>query len=365
MAATGVSARLRACVCADWEWQMADSPEYATLIGQHGEGDGRLDDLSLAAFDRRERYHCELARELSCLDTSELGAEEAITHRLLLDQARTFVAGARFKAHLLRVSNLEGPQSDFPQVMKATPTSTREERARYISRLRAFPAQVGQIMELLRCGVNEGRVMPAVCLTDVGNQVGCVLTEEARDSVLFRPFVTGADEAEQRAALSAITTAVFPAYREFSQFMANEYLTAARQSTSCAALPDGEEMYAALLRLGSTRVARITAEMDAIQREVGGFEGAREAFTHHLRTDPQFFVNSAAELLELYEGRVSQVRAQLGSLFDSVPQHPLEISATPPTRRRRPLRRTTSRRARSAQGCSTSTHTTLRSGPRG
>lgn len=34
--------------------------------------------------------------------------------------------------------------------------------------------------------------------------------------------VTGADEAEQRAALSAITTAVFPAYREFSQFMANE-----------------------------------------------------------------------------------------------------------------------------------------------
>lgn len=88
MAATGVSARLRACVCADWEWQMADSPEYATLIGQHGEGDGRLDDLSLAAFDRRERYHCELARELSCLDTSELGAEEAITHRLLLDQVR-------------------------------------------------------------------------------------------------------------------------------------------------------------------------------------------------------------------------------------------------------------------------------------
>jgi uncharacterized protein (DUF885 family) len=90
MASSKSSARLQSLLSRDWEWQCADSPEYDTLVGQDragdGHGNGRLDDLSLGAFQRRDIYHRELAQELASIDTSQLSAEDALTHRLLLDQ---------------------------------------------------------------------------------------------------------------------------------------------------------------------------------------------------------------------------------------------------------------------------------------
>jgi len=89
--------RVRELVAADWAWQLEDSPEYATLIGQASPAAARrLDDLSLAAFGARREYFAGLAAELRAIDAVGLAAEDRLNHTILLDQAQTWLDGFAF-----------------------------------------------------------------------------------------------------------------------------------------------------------------------------------------------------------------------------------------------------------------------------
>ncbi len=104
---------------------------------------------------------------------------------------------------------------------------------------------------------------------------------------------------------------VIPAFRELRTFLIDEYLPAGTESIAASQLPGGMALYEAMVRYHTTtglspreihatglaEVARIRAEMEALQRQVG-FSGSLPEFIQSLRADPRFYVDTPAQLLK-------------------------------------------------------------------
>jgi prolyl oligopeptidase len=68
--------------------------------------------------------------------------------------------------------------------------------------------------------------------------------------------------------------------------------------------------------------------MEAVKQEVG-FDGSLEAFFTYLRTDPQFYFEDPAELLEAYEAQAKRIDPELVKLFTKLPRMPYGIKVIP------------------------------------
>ena len=135
---------------------------------------------------------------------------------------------------------------------------------------------------------------------------------------------------------------VVPAYREFGRFFDQDYLPRARDSIAATDLPDGPAYYDFLAgwytttdltaeqihQIGLKEVARIRAEMEKIRQEVG-FKGDLQAFFQHLRTDPKFFYQEPAELLEAYQAMSKRIDPELVKVFRTIPRLPYGVRPIP------------------------------------
>ena len=369
----GAGARARALAERDWAWQVRDGPEYASLVGDPGGDPGALDDLSLGAFAARGAYYRGLRAELGALE-AECGGPGAaalagnLDFAVLRDQCETWLAGEPFGGHLMPVSCMEGPQIDLLQLLSAMPRGSLRERAAVLARLRAFPAQAGQVRALLEEGLRQGRTMPRVCLEAVPGQIAAVLAggrEDPRGSAFFDAFrgeleaseaagAAEAVEAQREQAAAAIREGVVPAFEALRHFLEETYIPGARETVACSDLPDGPAHYRQCLRfhtstemtpeevhaLGLREVARVRTEMEAVMGTLGraggaggggGSGGGRDlaGFFDELRRSPDFTAPSVEALLEGYRQRLADVEARLPDLFHAAPALPLEIVETP------------------------------------
>ena len=135
---------------------------------------------------------------------------------------------------------------------------------------------------------------------------------------------------------------IVPAYIVLHDFMANEYLAAARTSSGFDALEGGSAYYDYAIQyyttttlsadeihqLGLNEVARIGQEMMAVKERVG-FEGDLNSFFDHVRnrkelmpfTDPQ-------QVIDNFYAIQKKMLPQVNKLFDLQPKTPFEVRRT-------------------------------------
>src|SRR5688572_19501554 len=241
-----------------WEYTLHRNPTFATYLGDHRWGD-LLEDLS----DEAQQAHITRLREyreqVRALDTGAL-ADSLQLQALLFDRVLTdAIDGARFRGYLMPINQQGGPPIDFPQIIESQPFDTVEQCEAYIRRLRAFPKQADQLLDVMRIGMRE-RIVPfrgsielsvpqtrALILDDpalhpmakIESKLGASIPPDAKARIL----------GEIR---SAIAEAVIPAYRKIADFLEKEYLPACRTQPSVASLPDGAERYAYGIRTHTT-----------------------------------------------------------------------------------------------------------------
>jgi uncharacterized protein (DUF885 family) len=133
---------------------------------------------------------------------------------------------------------------------------------------------------------------------------------------------------------------VQPAYRRMRDFLANEYLPAARSSLAASDLPGGSRFYELAVESSTTthlkpreihetglrEVARIRAEMAKVM-ESSGFKGTMPEFLEFLRTDPRFFFKTPQERLMAYRDIAKRADAELPKLFAVLPRVPYGVRA--------------------------------------
>ena len=205
-------------------------------------------------------------------------------------------------------------------------------------------------MVRLEKGLAEGVTPPKVTLRDVPQQVQNMIVDDPAQSPMLRAFAQvsgrhlggGPGSPAQSGPLASTATRSGRRSKKLHTFLVESYLPGSRESIAMKSLPDGEEWYAFQVKqmtttdlspeeihnIGQSEVERIRGLMDDVIAE-SGFEGSFEEFTEFLRTDPQFYFESADELLAAYRDIAKRADGQMPKQFGLLPRTPYEIVPVP------------------------------------
>ncbi|MGH9600831.1 MAG: DUF885 domain-containing protein, partial [Terriglobales bacterium] len=332
---------------ADWEYRLQDDPVDASQLGDRRWND-RWRDVSLAAFEHREKYAHDILERLKQIDRSRLSPADQINYDLFRKEYEFDAEQYPFRWYLVPLTQRGGVQT-LNELSDSLRFETVKDYEDWIARLRALPTLVDQTITLMREGMRQRLVQPKVIMQRVPAQIGHQIVEDPAASPFydrFKNFPKAISAAEQerltRAAREAIASGVVPAFRKFKKFFDEEYFPACFDQVGVWQTPRGRDLYASRARmftttnmtpeeihqLGLSEVQRIRAEMQAVMAKVG-FKGTFKEFLHFLRTDPQFYYKTPEELLTAYRAMSREIDPQLVKIFKTLPRMPYGITPIP------------------------------------
>lgn len=341
-------AELRRLLDEAWERRLDDQPLFATRLGDP-RGAGKLPRVDLATQRSQLAHQRQMLRRLDAIDRDDLSRSNHTNYDMFLRSVRLAIREWELQTHLTPITNRSGFHISFPELPQLEPPHSAQDYRHYVARLRQFRRYAKDHIQLMRAGIEAGQVLPAIVLEGVEKTLDPHIVEAPEESLLFAPFLDypAAFSAELKLELTdagkaAVRESVVAGYRDFREFMLSEYLPAARGSIGAAALPHGRELYRHRVRMFTTldttpeavhatglqEVARIRKEMEAIPAKVG-FKGDYAAFIEHLRTSPEFYPQTADELLKEVAYVLKRMDGWLPELFGKLPRTPYGIKVIP------------------------------------
>ena len=327
--------RLRALYEAEWAWRRE---QEARLPGRGpGAAADHLPRVDPASQQARMAYWQRTLAELDRIPVAELSAEEKLNHAVFRTSLEEMISDVRWRTY-------EAPfNSDsffWTEVAPGSGFANEAEYRRYIARLRDVPRYFGEHLANMRTGLTRGYSVPRITLTGRDNTIE-PFTADSEENPLYAPFrrmpaTMPADlQAQLRAeGRAAMREAAIPAYRDLLTMFRQEYMQRARNTLGASQMPEGEAFYQAQIRkfttleitpreihdIGLREVARIRAEMEQVMRRAN-FSGTFAEFIHFLRTDPQFYARTPAELLGVASYVVMRANGQLNETFGTIPRY--------------------------------------------
>jgi uncharacterized protein (DUF885 family) len=314
------------------------NPTAATIRGVPGYNH-LLPDVSIEALRAEQAREKRLLEKLKAIDAKAFQGQDRISYELLLDKMELAVEGQQYRdAEGLVLSTLGGLQTFLPRAAQVTPFRTLEDYRDYVKRIQAMPKMVAGTIERLQLGMKSGWMHPKPVLDRVVKAIDAHLVDDPAKSVLLAPFAKMPDLTAD--AQRAIDNEYQPAMRRFKSFISAEYGPRAPHIAGLASYPGGAPYYEYLIRariirgksakdvheIGLSEVKRIRGEMAAIAKEVD-CKGTTDEFIEHLRTDKQFFFESAEAVLAAHRAMSPRVDPQLPKLFHKVPRMPYAVRA--------------------------------------
>ena len=331
-----------------WEFTLRENPLLATSFGDLRYND-QLPPAGLADEHRRAREIKKFLEELQAIPRAALPDEDRINYDIFKTLLEQDLKEYQFKSYLMPITSRTGFHVSFPELYRRVPLKTVKHYEDYIARLRAFKRYTEQHIERMREGLREGYTLPKVVLKGYEDVITSQIVADPEKSMLYEPFKKFPETipAAARGRLreegkKAIMTSVVPAYKEFLDFMKNEYVPAARDTVAVADIPNGRAFYEFRVKrfttldvtpeevhaIGLKEVKRIRKEMDAIIRKVG-FKGSFKDFIRFLRTDPRFYVNDPGQYLKEISYILKRMDGELPRLFKTLPRLPYGIREIP------------------------------------
>ena len=338
---------LNALIDEHWAWVVDNSPEYAVFMGDTQRAN-EWDDVSLEAQARQNQALAGFEQRLVAIDQASLSAEAKLNKELLLLQIRNQRRGYELGFHLMGITMRGGPQSLFTAA-ETLPFRSREDYERWLQRLEALPQRLAQEQTILEEGIRQNRVQAKVIMERIPAQLAKITQVDLEENPFYEPFVTIPDSIAHadtqtltERAERVVNEVVVPAYQKFETFFNERYLPEARSVVGVGSLPNGKALYEFAAQrftttdltpqqihdIGLAEVARIRTAMEEIIKEVG-FEGDLQAFNEFLRTDPQFYYETADELYDQYRVISKRIDPELVKLFGRLPRIPYGVRPIP------------------------------------
>jgi uncharacterized protein (DUF885 family) len=338
-----------------FEAQLRLMPTMATYLGDERYND-RLENPADPAFSRAledlHRRYLELARGIG---PGTLEGSDRISYDIFVRERELALEGLRFPARLLAIDQMDSLATTFA-VFGSGGGAQQFRSARdydaFLARSVEFERWVDSAIAALREGLARGVSQPRVVIAKVVPQLREIAKADPEQTIFWQAVRAMPDSiaAPERAAIearwrAAIRERIVPAYRRLADFIESEYVPRARTSVGWSALPQGADWYRHQIRvqtttsltadeihaIGLAEVARIRSEMDAVRRRVG-FDGDLDAFFRHLQTDPQFYYESAEQLVGGYTALKRRIDALLPKLFSDFPRADYEVRLVEPFR---------------------------------
>ena len=281
-----------------------------------------------------------LGERLAAIDARQLSGESNLDHTLLTRMVVQTVEELGFDFSRIAFQNDSGFHTLADYVARTTSIASRDDADAWLVRVEALPEFYQQNIANLRRGIQTRYTQPRIVVDRVLDVARKQVEGKPEDSPLLLPFarmpssIPPAAQADYRAkALALVRGKVHPAQRVFAEFMAREYLPAARPALAWRTTSGGEASYRFLVRretttemtpdqvhqLGQEEVARIRGLMEKTIAQTD-FKGTFPEFLKMLRTDPRFYARTPTELLEKASEIAKRADDQLPRLFNTLPR---------------------------------------------
>jgi uncharacterized protein (DUF885 family) len=133
----------------EWEYELKESPEQATIYGDYRYND-KWSDISLASIPRKRKDAEGFLARFQAIDTSGFPEQEQINRQLMIGKYKDELQDLDLKNYLMPVDQFNGIQIGLPQVATIVPTSSVKQYEDYLARLRQVPHLLDQVIELLQ-----------------------------------------------------------------------------------------------------------------------------------------------------------------------------------------------------------------------
>jgi uncharacterized protein (DUF885 family) len=272
----------------EWEYEMKESPEFATAVGDYRYND-KWRDLSLAHVPVQREDIAKWLKRFEAVDTTGFPEQEILSEKLMLRNLKERLEAIDLKLYLMPVDQFNGIHLTLATFVSFMPFNTTKEYEDYLARLHKIPQVLDQVTEILQEGEKEKLQPPAYLLDKTVTQCGSIAGAEGEASPFGQPLkhfpaeVSAADQKRLHDAIvAAIDAEVRPAYQKLQKFLAAEYAPKGRKEEGLWALPNGDALYRFYVRqqtttnmdpetihqLGLKEVARVQGDQLAIAKKL-------------------------------------------------------------------------------------------------
>ncbi len=332
------SQTLNALLAEQWQHQLKNSPEFATMLGDLRYND-RWSDMSLAHMAAENRATENFLAHFLAIPTGGLSDADRLNLQLMVRQLKDQLRGYQLKLYEMPLDQMSGIHLQLAGFVSSIPFDNTKEYEDYLARLKAVPKGFDQVTAVARQGMRDGLMPRKYLLEKVVTQIDSIARPAGMDSVFAEPlkhFPQSVSPADQKRLhdeiLSAIDHDVRPAYRKLGQFVAKDYAPHGRSQPGVWSLPNGDAIYrydveqmtttrdtpAQIHALGLAEVKRIEGEMTAIARAQGFKDLA--SFRASLQTNPKTHATSREDILDRYRKYLAQMQPELPKLFGLLPK---------------------------------------------
>ena len=327
-----------------YESDLRYSPERATAYGDYRYND-KLSDYSLDAVAQHHKTDQAFLARLEAIPTAGFSDQDQLSHDVLARLLRQRSADFDLHEYEMPVNQQNGVHTSLADLPLSVPFDSVKHYEDYIARLHQIPRVLTQTSEVLRAGMKD-HLMPVRFLMEK-IPVQCQGIIDADPFLLpTKKYPADISREDQKRLTQQITdavhTEVFPAYRQFADFVRTEYAPQGRTALAITSLPDGEKRYQndiyarttthmppdEIHQLGLREMDRIETEMTTIAKEEGFAD--LESFRTSLKNNPKYIPTSADQILGDYRHYIAEMQPKLPALFTVLPKSPVTVEAIPP-----------------------------------
>ena len=156
--------KLNQLLAEQWEYEMRESPEFATIIGDYRYND-RWSDNSLAHVPEQRADLEKWRTRFEAIDTTGFPEQEKLNQVLMVRNLRTRVQAIDLKTYEMPIDQFFGVHLQIAQFVSFIPFNTTKQYEDYLSRLHKVPAVIDEILEVLQQGEKD-KLMPPRYLLD-------------------------------------------------------------------------------------------------------------------------------------------------------------------------------------------------------
>jgi uncharacterized protein (DUF885 family) len=327
----------------EWEYELKESPERATVYGDYRYND-RWSDDSLAHVRQQKRDLQEWLSKFEAVDTAGFTEQEKLNQSLMVRNLKQRLEAIELKTYEMPIEQFNGAHLQFAQFVAIIPFNTTKQYEDYLARLHAIPALFNQLIEVLQQGEKDKLMPPRYLLEKAVTQCKSIAEPAGEANPFGHPvakFPDAVPEADRKrlhdAIIAAVDNEVRPAYTKLGSFIATEYAPKGRTEPGIWALPGGDALYRFSIRrltttemdpeyihqLGLKEVARIEAEELAIAKKLGFAD--LKSFRASVKDNPKLLATSREQILDKYRADIAQMQPELPKLFGLLPKTPLEV----------------------------------------
>ena len=310
---------------------------------------GKLPEMSANGRERRSKYNNELLARIENIDVTKLSTADQVTYRLFKYEREAEAKSYQFQDHLYPLTYYSGFHSYFAGAPANMSFLTEKDYSNYLVSLADYPRYNQEHIVDLKQAIALGHTHYCESFKGYEKSISKHLVNNVEDSVFYAPMknmpkaISAAQQTKYRQQVKAlITDTVLPEYQAFYNFFTQEYMTNCRTTAGISSVKGGDDYYQYLIeyytttnlsadeihQTGLDEVARIRKEMQQIIKEVG-FKGEFKDFIQFLRTDEQFYTDSALDMLEKASYITRKMAAQLPKWFSVLPRQTFDIKSSP------------------------------------